>query len=262
MYSGSLAEEGSIVGNSFLDLGCENFHPCRQVPEAVIMAWMNAADLHLIGFTNVAPAVWLRQWSSLYPALAGYDEDIYRALIRRHQTLTTVDFEQIGRWKDDARSEAKWKPNVASVAHDVWMQAAVELPREPHASDLPVFLDRWAERTSHYVYRSGKSSTQRFGLSRASTLLHFISGGRYPIFDSRVIAALTHLLGQAPEYTIRWYLGSLCQIIADMADCCGTKDHRTIDQALFCYGVFLSQLDPMPTPLRELAVTSHILPSP
>jgi hypothetical protein len=226
------------------------------------MAWMKTADLHLIGFTNVAPAVWLRQWSSLYPALAGYDEEKYRDLIRRYRTLTAVDFEQLGRWKDDAGSDAKWKPNVASVAYEVWMQAAVELPREPRTNDLPVFLAQWAERTSHYVYRGGKSSTKRFGLSRASALLHFISGGKYPIFDSRVIAALTHLLGRAPEYTIGWYVESFCQIIADMAECCETTDHRTIDQALFCYGAFLSKLDPMPAPLQELAVTSNILPSP
>jgi hypothetical protein len=213
---------------------------------------MKSADFQYLGFANVPPALWLKQWSSLYPMLAGYDEDEYRDLIRRHETLTDADFERIGRWKDDATSDAKWKPNIASVAFEIWMKAAAQLPREPRPDLVAQFLDHWSELSYQDQYQNGKRRTKRFGLSRASTLLHFVSGGKYPIFDSRVITALAYILGKEPPYTIRWYLDFFCGIIAAMADSCGTNDLRAVDQALFCYGAFLSPFQSVPAPLSSL----------
>src|ERR1700686_291859 len=78
---------------------------------------------------------------------------------------------------------------------------------------------------------------KRFGLSRATTLLHFIRGGRFPIFDSRVVVAITRLSGLPAEYTVRWYVDKCCQMFSELAAACGSLDDvRAVDRALFCYG--------------------------
>jgi hypothetical protein len=69
---------------------------------------------------------------------------------REHDTLiargrVSADFVRIGRWKDGAATPAKWRPNVASVAYDVWMQAAAERPACPNDSSLADFLRDWSE---------------------------------------------------------------------------------------------------------------------
>lgn len=181
---------------------------------------------------QIAGAEWLRVWSSLYPEgnYAGYEQ-----LIAKHGTLSSSDLEQVGRWKDAARSDAKWKRNTASVAYLVWMQAASEIPVSPDDDTLLNFLNDWSERV--YVDEFGeKSATKRFGLSRATTLLHFLSGGRYPIFDSRVRRALGRLIDAPIRNTANWYTSSYCPLLADIASACGTTDLRTVDKALFSYG--------------------------
>jgi hypothetical protein len=77
---------------------------------------------------------------------------------------------------------------------------------------------------------------KHFGLSRATTLLHFISGGRYPIFDSRVRKAMTRLLNCPVPKTGRWYLDSYRPLFSEVAALCGTEDFRMVDKALFSYG--------------------------
>ena len=99
-------------------------------------------------------------------------------------------------------------------------------------------LDDWANRryTDEWPTRSVE---KRFGLSRATTLLHFLSGGCFPIFDSRVRRAMTRLLSPNStrvENTVRWYLDSYCSLFAELAALCGAEDFCTMDKALFSYG--------------------------
>jgi hypothetical protein len=174
----------------------------------------------------------LRVWSALYPTqdYSGYEE-----LIAKHRCLSPADVERIGRWKDGARSDGKWKPNVASVAYPIWMQAASELPVCPKDDRAAEFLSDWSERKYVDRYRA-MPVEKRFGLSRATTLLHFISGGRFPIFDSRVRKAMTRLLDSRVPNTVCWYLESYCPLFLEIAALCGTTNLRLLDMALFSYG--------------------------
>jgi hypothetical protein len=184
---------------------------------------------------EVPPRDWLKLWSALYPDgdYPGYDE-----LIAKGDGLEPLDFERIGRWKDWAPTDGRWKPNVASVAYKIWMQAAAELPKCPTDDNVAAFLNDWQFRTYRDEYRSGETRDKRFGLSRSTTLLHFLSGGRYPIFDSRVQAAIERLLGIRVKYTIPWYLDSYCPIFSEIAELCEATDQRMVDRALFAYGAY------------------------
>ena len=165
-----------------------------------------------------------------------YDDDVYRELIAKHKSFAAADFEQIGQWKDDAKSDGnKWKANVASVAYRIWMLTASELPKCPDDGRVAEFLDAWSDRKYTDKYKEGPVE-KRFGLSRTTTLLHFISGGRFPIFDSRVRRAMTRLLNSPVPNTVRWYLDSYCPNFSEVAALCGTEDLRMVDKALFSYG--------------------------
>jgi hypothetical protein len=179
------------------------------------------------------PREWLCVWAGRYQ---GYDETEYGDLIEKHKLLSAEDFRRIGKWKDDATTENQWKPNVASVAYLIWERAAQELPKCPDESGVAVFLEDWSSREYRDVFKNG-SRKKRFGLSRATTLLHFISGGRYPIFDSRVKTALARLLGRPKlSDTVRSYLDSYIPLFKELADHCETNDFRMLDKALFSYG--------------------------
>lgn len=181
---------------------------------------------------NIAPQEWLRMWASLYPRK--YDPE-YDSVVTKYKSLSAADFERIGRWKDGAETEGKWKPNVASVAYQIWMQAASELPTCPDESRVADFLHDWSERK--YTDKYGSRAVQkRFGLSRATTLLHFISGGRFPIFDSRVRRAMTRLLNSSVRNNVRWYVDSYCPLFSEIAALCGAEDEREVDKALFSFG--------------------------
>jgi len=97
-------------------------------------------------------------------------------------------------------------------------------------------LEDWANRTYTDKFKNGLRK-KRFGLSRATTILHFVSGGRYPIFDSRVKAAMARLLGQPklPD-TVASYLDSYLPLFNELAEQCETLDLRMLDKALFSYG--------------------------
>jgi hypothetical protein len=182
---------------------------------------------------DILPKDWLALWSALYPAK--YDEAEYYDLISRHAVLTRTDFERIGQWKDGAQAAGKWKPNVAMVAYTIWMQAASEKPECPGEDRVEEFLEDWSKRNYKNQYRSSVQQ-KHFGLSRATTLLHFISGGRFPIFDSRVRRAVSRLVDSPAKYSIRWYLDSYCPMFSQITKRCGTKDVRAVDKALFSYG--------------------------
>jgi hypothetical protein len=180
------------------------------------------------------PQEWLRVWAERYPE--DYLEDIYRDLIARYESLSSEDFEKIGKWKDNAWRESVWKANVARVAYQIWMKAAEELPVFPDGSEPETFLYNWVNRTYTDEYKNGPK-VKHFGLSRSSTLLHFVSGGRFPIFDSRVRSAVSRLLGiPVPPDTITYYLKTYCPLFLEIAALCETADLRKLDKALFSYG--------------------------
>jgi hypothetical protein len=70
---------------------------------------------------------WLSEWEPKYKSTK-YDEGQYQTLIGKAGILSTEDFLKIGRWKDAAHSDNKWRPNVASVAYVAWHDASVALP--------------------------------------------------------------------------------------------------------------------------------------
>jgi hypothetical protein len=115
------------------------------------------------------------------------------------------------------------------------MLAASELPKCPEGSEVADFLNDWSGRKYTDEYANGPVE-KRFGLSRTTTLLHFISGGRFPIFDSRVRRAMTRLLSSSVPNTVRWYLDSYYPLFSEVATLCGTEDLRKVDMALFSYG--------------------------
>jgi hypothetical protein len=179
---------------------------------------------------DISPEAWLQIWSARY---AVKDYPGYEELIAKHRSFSAIDFERIGRWKDGVLKDDNWRPNVAMVAYKIWMQAARELPR-PSLEDHEIsrFLEEWSERkyTDEYEINAKRKARavveKRFGLSRASTLLHFISGGRFPIFDSRVRRAMSRLVDSPVRNTIHWYLDSHFTFFSEVARECGTDDLR------------------------------------
>jgi hypothetical protein len=193
---------------------------------------MNQFRFRSLDGTDIAPQEWLNMWSDRYPSTdyAGYSE-----LIAKHKSLSATDFALIGKWKDAAKTKGKWKPNVASVAYLIWMQAASEVPKCPEETYVADFLDDWSGRSYTDEYANLRRE-KHFGLSRATTLLHFISGGHFPIFDSRVRRAMARLLAFRIPNTVRGYLDSYCPLFSEIAIHCGANDLRKVDMALFSYG--------------------------
>ena len=179
------------------------------------------------------PQEWLRVWAGLYQ---GYDETEYMDLIEKHKSFSPEDFRRIGKWKDGVTTEGQWKPNVASVAYLIWEKAAEELPNCPEESEMVAFLEDWSNRAYTDRFKKGPKE-KHFGLSRATALLHFVSGGRYPIFDSRVKTAIARLLDH-PELpgTVSSYLDSYLPLFKELADRCEKDEFRMLDKALFSYG--------------------------
>jgi hypothetical protein len=118
----------------------------------------------------------------------------------------------------------------------VWKEAAQELPKCPEESDVAAFLKDWANRTYMDEFKA-KPVKKHFGLARASTLLHFISGGHFPIFDSRVRRAVARLRDEhVPSNDVGGYL-HFCPLFKELATLCKTEaDPRMLDKALFSYG--------------------------
>src|SRR5207245_10859851 len=103
---------------------------------------------------------------------------------------------------------------------------------------LPVTISRLTISTpfpyttlfrSHFTSRTME---KHFGLSRATTLLHFVSGGRFPIFDSRVRKAVARLLNCSVPNDVPWYLDSYCPL--DRKSTRLNSSHGSISYAVFC----------------------------
>jgi hypothetical protein len=191
-----------------------------------------AFDYRDVHRKRVTPPAWLRIWAAQYP---GEKYDLEHDRLVALTQKKPADFERIGKWKDAASSAAKWKANVASVAYAVWMEAAFECPTCPTDGTIGDFLHDWSSRTYEDRF-STRTVKKRFGLSRATTLLYFLSNGRFPIFDSRVRRAIARLTGRPVSNTVQGYIDSYLPLFAKVAGSCGAKDLRTVDQALFSYG--------------------------
>ena len=180
------------------------------------------------------PAGWAPWWATRY---GEGDNPAYYDLIARQGRLSAEDFEQIGKWKEDCLKpgNGRWKTGTPT-AYDVRMQARAELPECPDETSTAAFLTDWSERK----FAAGRGQRKRFGLSRATTLLHFVSSGRYPILDSRVVTAMIRLGSPIDDdSTVGGYLDSFCPLFADLAvvcGLCGVKGLRKLDNALFTYG--------------------------
>ncbi len=189
-------------------------------------------DFRSVDGRAIGPHDWLRVWAALYPA---QDYGEYGALIST-RAFSSDDFVRISKWKDGATTAKQWKPNTASVAYVLWMQIAQERPTCPTELETAAFLNDWSHRRYRDEYANGTVRDKEFGLSRATTLLHFLSRGRYPIFDSRVRCALKRLLHTTVRNTVEWYLERCCPLVAEIAAVCGADTLRTVDMALFAYG--------------------------
>ena len=122
------------------------------------------------------------------------------------------------------------------VAYAIWMQAAEELPSTRIVElDVFAFLKDWASREYTDAQRV-RLVRKRFGLSRATTLLHVLSGGDYPICDARVRRAYKRLTGRPAPNRLDWYLNTYLKFFAAVSLECGTQNRRLVDQALFAYG--------------------------
>ena len=191
---------------------------------------------------EIDPPGWLAWWAGRYD---DGDNPEYFDLIARQGTLSAEDFEQIGKWKEGCLKpgNGRWKTGTPT-AYDVWMQAKAELPKCPEKTGITAFFTDWSERE----FAAGKGQRKRFGLSRATTLLHFVSHGCYPILDSRVVTAMIRLGSPIDDDgTIGGYLNSFCRLFSDLADVCGVSDVRglrKLDNALFKYGSETSFLNP------------------
>jgi hypothetical protein len=128
------------------------------------------------------------------------------------------------------------------VAYDTWMEIARAMPPCPSEERVGEFLTRWSERKAKYKCRDGRVLEKKFGLSRTTTLLHFLSGARYPIFDSRVERAVQGLTGRRVDRTsLSDYQQVVRPLVADIFRQCRTEDLRKLDRALFAYGAWLAK---------------------
>jgi hypothetical protein len=181
---------------------------------------------------------WVTWWADCYD---GADNPEYFDLIKKQGKLSGEDYEQIGKWKEGClkpNPHGRWKTGTP-VAYDVWMEAKKKLPKWQEGDDAAEFLTKWSEERFLAGKRNGQDLKHKFGLSRATTLLHFISSGRYPIIDSRVKTAMTRL-GFPIGDTTEAYLKCFCPRFSELAAICGVagiEGLRTLDNALFNYGV-------------------------
>lgn len=165
---------------------------------------------------------------------------MYFELIAKRGKLLSEDFERVGRWKERCLpppDPGRWKTGTP-VGYDVWIWAKAKPPACPDEDGIAAFLKDWSERRFLAGQRNGQPLTQAFGLARATTLLHFISGGVYPILDSTVLVALTRL-GSPVKKTIEEYSNSFCVLFSELASVCGvsgTEGLRKLDNALNTYG--------------------------
>lgn len=205
---------------------------------------MNEFRFQVLEWRISEPQEWLRVWADRYDRdISQDDREGYEFLINNRGSRSPDYFVRMGQWKDNAFNRPnKWRRNVASVAHEVWMIAATELPNCPEEDNVIGLLECWSKKAYIDQYPNGQNPNgqirKQFGLSRATTMLHFLSGGRYPILDSRVRKAISRLRGRSvPSATPKKYVEFYCPVISKVAAACGVQNNlRLLDKALFSYG--------------------------
>jgi hypothetical protein len=98
---------------------------------------------------------------------------------------------------DTEGCDAKTRRPVRRVVPLLALQPSPTPHGGPQATEVSERIQDWCS-----------SAETRFGLFRANTLLHFISYGRDPIFDSRVRRAASRLLDSPVPNTVQSYLDS------------------------------------------------------
>jgi hypothetical protein len=193
-------------------------------------------DFRLPDGNQTCGAVWLYEWASRYPR--GKYPSI-GDLLARHDSLSSDDFVRLGRWKDGALKGGKWRPNVASVAYPVWQEAASSLSGARISSkDAREFLSTWKNKSYIDNYKGGLLRKKIFGVPRGTTLLHVVTGGQFPIMDSRVGAAAKELTHKPVRNTVGAYFEVYVPLFAHLMAACETSEPRKLDEALFAYGRF------------------------
>ena len=118
----------------------------------------------------------------------------------------------------------------------MWLQAADELAgTQVQDVQVPGFLEHWSSTVYVDEFSTGRVE-KRFGLARSTTLLHVMSGGMWPICDSRVRRAFNRITGMAAGVDVAWYLSLYVPFFSQLAMTCGAEDPKAVDDALFVYG--------------------------
>ncbi len=200
-------------------------------------------------WAEIDASLWVNKWAEAFLSSdeRRADDLAYNELIAKKGQLSGADFEQIGRWKEGCtvreggKEHGRWKPGT-TAAYDVWMEGKQNPPQQPANGKLDdafarTFLEEWSEKT----YEVSKKGPTRFGVARASTLLHFLSAGQFPIYDDFIWYALKRLGTPLPwKMTVDAYLKKFCPLVAALAASCGLSrsvaDLRKLDNALRCFG--------------------------
>ena len=186
----------------------------------------------------------------------------------RGSGLLASDFDFLGAWKDGALKKSiphkglkfgdcwvsfsgKWSEVAASsCAYQVWQrlpQTRESLARYLDRGEHREFLAHLARQSYRKASRGGITDA-KFGLSRATYVLHIFSSAEFPIYDNNTHAG-AHALTQGrfegqiiPKTKVdnpEWYLRTFCRIVQDLQEACQATDissRRAVDQALFCCG--------------------------
>jgi hypothetical protein len=142
---------------------------------------MNLLRFHSPDGRDIAPHEWLLIWGALYPAR--YDSE-HDDLISKDGSLSSADFVRIGRWKDNANTDGRWKPNVASVAYQIWMESSSELPVCPDESRVVDFFRVGLRENTPIDSRAKQSRKNLACLARARCSISLAEG----IFPSSIRA--------------------------------------------------------------------------
>ena len=170
--------------------------------------------------------------------MVAYDEEEYSRLIAGSSFFSSRDFERIGKWKDGVKTESQL--GAERGLRGVLNLDAGRSKNCRNVQKKSECMTFWRVGPGEAIPTNfpNKSVQKRIGLSRATALLHLVSGGSFPIYDIRVRAAIAQLCEcKLPPNTVNYYQNSFCPLFIELADRCKTRDDlRKLDKALFSYG--------------------------
>ena len=199
---------------------------------------MSELVFRVIDVRRCSAPEWFAVWAARYEG-DELDRSRYQELIDKGGQFTAEDMVKLGKWKDDvsdSENNGRWKSDVASVAFKIWEELANNPPVCPVHEEVEAFLEELSQREYTDKYSSGLSRKKHFGLSRATTVLHFLSSGHYPILDSRVWTAVGLLAGPRMSESSKSYVADFLPFFDSLKKDCGTDNTRELDKALFAYG--------------------------